>query len=108
VAAWPAIGLVGSYELFMTIIRGTRQPDPPVPGAGHGPEAVSGTDPLRGAGCRGVRRRRGGRSRSLNPGYLLAAARGANAHSRYARIWMHSLTGRSAESAQGPSCRAAQ
>jgi hypothetical protein len=26
VAAWPAVAPVGSYELFMTIIRGTRQP----------------------------------------------------------------------------------
>jgi hypothetical protein len=45
--AWPAVALVGSYELFMTIIRGTRQPDDPVSGAEHVPEAVSGTDPLR-------------------------------------------------------------
>ena len=47
VAAWPAIALVGSYELFMTIIRGTRQPDDRVSGAEHVSEAVSGTDPLR-------------------------------------------------------------
>jgi hypothetical protein len=47
VAAWPAIALVGSYELFMTIIRGTRQPDGGVSGAEHVPEAVSGADPLR-------------------------------------------------------------
>jgi hypothetical protein len=47
VAAWPAIALVGSYELFMTIIRGTRQPDDRVSGAEHVFEAVSGTDPLR-------------------------------------------------------------
>jgi hypothetical protein len=43
VAAWPAIALVGSYELFMTIIRGTRQPDDRVSGAGR----VSEADPLR-------------------------------------------------------------
>jgi hypothetical protein len=47
VAAWPAVALVGSYELFMTIIRGTRQPDPRVSAAEHVPEAVSGTDLLR-------------------------------------------------------------
>ncbi len=48
VAAWPAIALVGSYELFMTIIRGARQPDGGVSGAAeHVSEAVSGTDPLR-------------------------------------------------------------
>jgi hypothetical protein len=47
VAAWPAIALVGSYEPFMTIIRGTRQPDDRVSGMEHVPEAVSGTDPLR-------------------------------------------------------------
>src|SRR5262249_57417275 len=33
VAAWPAVALVGSYELFMTIIRGTRQPGGGVSGA---------------------------------------------------------------------------
>jgi hypothetical protein len=37
VAAWPAFALFGSYELFMAIIRGARQPD----------ERVSETDPLR-------------------------------------------------------------
>jgi len=47
VAAWPAVALAGSYELFMTIIRGARQPDGRVSGAGHVPGAVSGTDPLR-------------------------------------------------------------
>jgi hypothetical protein len=47
VAAWPAIALVGSYELFMTIIRGARQPGDRGSGAGHVPDAVSGTDPLR-------------------------------------------------------------
>jgi hypothetical protein len=47
VAAWPAVALVGSYELFMTIIRGTRQPDRGVSGAVHVSEAVPGTDLLR-------------------------------------------------------------
>jgi hypothetical protein len=47
VAAWPAIALVGSYELFMTIIRGARQPEGGVSGAEHVSEAVSETDPLR-------------------------------------------------------------
>ena len=48
VAAWPAVALAGSYELFMTIIRGARQPDGGVSGAAeHVPETVSGTDPLR-------------------------------------------------------------
>jgi Protein of unknown function (DUF2637) len=47
VAAWPAIALVGSYELVMTIIRGTRQPDDPVSEAERVSEAVSETDPLR-------------------------------------------------------------
>lgn len=36
-AAWLAVALVGSYELFMTIIRGARQPG----------DRVSGADPLR-------------------------------------------------------------
>jgi hypothetical protein len=47
VAAWPAIALVGSYELFMTIIRGARQRDDQVSGAEYVPEAAAGTDPLR-------------------------------------------------------------
>src|SRR6516164_9414133 len=48
VAAWPAVALVGSYELFMTIIRGPQQPDNRVSGAAeHVPETVSETDPLR-------------------------------------------------------------
>ena len=47
VAAWPAIALVGSYELFMTIIRGTRQPVGGVSGAARASQAVSGPDPLR-------------------------------------------------------------
>src|SRR6516225_11890626 len=33
VAAWPAVALAGSYELFMTIIRGARPPDDRVSGA---------------------------------------------------------------------------
>jgi hypothetical protein len=47
VAAWPAVALVGSYELFMTVIRGAGQPDDWVSGAGPVSGAVSGTDPLR-------------------------------------------------------------
>jgi hypothetical protein len=42
-----SVALVGSYELFMTIIRGARQPDDRVPGTAHVHVAVSGTDPLR-------------------------------------------------------------
>jgi hypothetical protein len=47
VAAWPAVALAGSYELFMTIIRGARPPDGRVSGAEPVPVAVSGTGPLR-------------------------------------------------------------
>ena len=47
VAAWPAVALVGSYELFMTIIRGARQPDGGVSEADRVSGAVSGADPLR-------------------------------------------------------------
>ena len=47
VAAWPAVALVGSYELFMTIIGGARQLDGGVSGAEQVSQAVSGTDPLR-------------------------------------------------------------
>jgi Protein of unknown function (DUF2637) len=47
VAAWPAVALVGSYELFMTIIRGARQPVDRVSEADRVCEAVSEADPLR-------------------------------------------------------------
>jgi len=47
VAAWPAVALAGSSELFMTIIRGARPPDGSVSGAERVPGAVSGTDRLR-------------------------------------------------------------
>ena len=43
VAAWPAVALAGSYELFMTIIHGARQADSCASEARH----VSETDPLR-------------------------------------------------------------
>jgi hypothetical protein len=44
VAAWPAVALVGSYELLMMIIRSSRAPADTAPG----PEASSapGDDPL--------------------------------------------------------------
>jgi hypothetical protein len=42
VAAWPAVALVGSYELLMMIVRGTRQPM-----GGVSSEAVEAS-----AGCR--------------------------------------------------------
>lgn len=45
VAAWPAVALVGSYELLMMIIRGA-QPEPAVPGAAGAPGAVPRLDPL--------------------------------------------------------------
>jgi len=47
VAAWPAVALAGSYELFMAVIRGARQPGDRVSEAGRVPGAVSGADPLR-------------------------------------------------------------
>lgn len=47
VAAWPAVALVGSYELLMMIIRSAQ-----LPGAGAVPvgahERIPGTDPLQG------------------------------------------------------------
>jgi hypothetical protein len=46
VAAWPAVALVGSYELLMLIIRGAQSPEPEANVSeaepGRGPEA----DPL--------------------------------------------------------------
>ncbi|GAA1710953.1 hypothetical protein GCM10009745_68750 [Kribbella yunnanensis] len=42
VAAWPAVALVGSYELLMTIVRSNARVPDPVPT----PEYVPETDPL--------------------------------------------------------------
>jgi hypothetical protein len=50
--------LVGSYELFMKIIRGARQPDGGVPGAEHGSEAVGNRSRDCGIICRPARGRR--------------------------------------------------
>src|SRR5580693_8044223 len=35
VAAWPAVGLVGSYELLMTVIRGSQVPADVMSSFGH-------------------------------------------------------------------------
>ena len=48
VAAWPAVALAGSYELFMTIIRGAWHPDGGVSETEHEPVAVSGAACTRG------------------------------------------------------------
>lgn len=40
VAAWPAVALVGSYELLMVVIRSSQVP------AGGAPETGHGADPL--------------------------------------------------------------
>ena len=45
VAAWPAVALVGSYELLMVIIRSGRVPAGTA--AGPGASGVAGSDPLR-------------------------------------------------------------
>jgi hypothetical protein len=85
VAAWPAVALVGSYELFMTVIRGARQPDGGVSGGACTRGRVRG-GPAAGTGCRGVRRRGGGWPSSLDPGYPLAAAGGAAARAAGTRV----------------------
>jgi hypothetical protein len=45
VAAWPAVALVGSYELLMMSIRAAQLPGTGV-ALGGAPECVPGTDPL--------------------------------------------------------------
>ena len=47
VAAWPAVALVGSYELLMMIIRSAQAPGT-VPAVGRAPERMPDTDPLQG------------------------------------------------------------
>jgi hypothetical protein len=42
VAAWPAVALVGSYELLMLIIRGVQSPEPEA----NVSAAEPGADPL--------------------------------------------------------------
>jgi len=44
VAAWPAVALVGSYELLMVIIRSTQEPVGTA--AGSGASGTPGDDPL--------------------------------------------------------------
>jgi hypothetical protein len=46
VAAWPAMALVGSYELLMVIIRGAQSEPPAVPAVAGTSEAVPRIDPL--------------------------------------------------------------
>ena len=46
VAAWPAVALVGSYELLMMIIRAARLPGTGTAMGGQ-PECMPDTDPLR-------------------------------------------------------------
>jgi hypothetical protein len=46
VSSWPAIALVGSYELLMMIIRGTPHISGPVSEANRVPEHVLDPDPL--------------------------------------------------------------
>jgi Protein of unknown function (DUF2637) len=45
VAAWPAVALVGSYELLMMIIRSAQLPETGT-APGRAPECMPGTDPL--------------------------------------------------------------
>jgi hypothetical protein len=47
VAAWPAVALVGSYELLMMIIRGAQAEPPEVPAVAETPAAGPRIDPLR-------------------------------------------------------------
>ena len=93
VAAWPAVALVGSYELFMTIIRGARRPDDRVSGAGHVPGAVSGTDPLRVQAAEvfaaGVAAGRVPSIRAIRSRLRVGQPRASG----YARILPHSVTG---------------
>ena len=44
-AAWPAVALVGSYELLMLIIRAAQLPETGT-APGRAPECMPGTDPL--------------------------------------------------------------
>jgi hypothetical protein len=46
VAAWPAVALVGSYELLMMIIRSAPNASASVPETEHAPSHVPGLDPL--------------------------------------------------------------
>jgi hypothetical protein len=97
VAAWPVIALVGSYELFMTIIRGDRRPDSGVPGADH----VSEPYPRRiRCGYRLLRRSRlMWRPVAFLRSGLSARGRvwGSRVRSRYGRILPHPVTGRSGQ-----------
>jgi|SRR6516162_8052323 len=93
VAAWPAVAPAGSYELFMTVIRGARQPDDRVSGAEQVPGAVSGPDPLRVQAAEVFAADvAAGRVPSIGLSGR-GCTWGSRARSRYARIWPHSVTG---------------
>jgi hypothetical protein len=51
VAAWPAVALVGSYELLMMIIRGAQMRASSASGAGQ-PDAPRDPDPLQARAAR--------------------------------------------------------
>ena len=92
VAAWPAAALAGSYELFMTVIRGARPPGDRVPGAERVPGAVSGTGPPRvqaaGVSAAGVA---AGRVPSI--GVIRARLRAGQPRAAGTRIRPHPVTG---------------
>lgn len=43
VAAWPAVALVGSYELLMMVIRSSQVPAQDKPDSGHEADPIAGT-----------------------------------------------------------------
>ena len=60
VAAWPAVALVGSYELLMMIIRAAQLPGGGT-APGRAPECMPGTDPLQAEAAQAFRGRACGR-----------------------------------------------
>src|SRR5690242_11818685 len=67
VGAWPALALVGSYELLMMIIRGTQSPEAAAGAAGAGPAPRPEPRPALCPGCGSVRRPHRGGYRPVDP-----------------------------------------
>ena len=88
VGAWPAVALVGSYELLMMIIRGTQQTAGdvvPRDRASSGRDAACAAGP----GRRGVRRRRCGRSPAIDSRHTRETPRGTATRPVGARVPRH-------------------
>jgi hypothetical protein len=74
VAAWPAVALVGSYELLMLIIRSTESESTEIPAESPVPDNARVPDPLEARAGRGVLGRDSRRAHTVRPSDPLTSA----------------------------------